>query len=502
MRPTFLGFETARQGVMAAQKALDITGQNISNVNTKGYTRQRLDVFSMVTPTGGIRYSGTKVSCAGQGVYSAGISQIRDPFLDRRFRELNSDTAEAGIKTGVLTDVENVLDNIDTDGIQKVLSKFQSSLSSFATNSTDRKEMANIVAQSAKQLVNAFNSYDTKLQQIEDQTAFEIDTSVTDINATIDKIAALNKQIVNSYVGAGEISMNLVGDYTVSATYGPNELLDARNVLIDSLSTYGDINVDPQDDGSVTIKFAGATVVDGSTSNKLTVDSSTGAFTGVFDDGTVFAPESGSLKGYFEMYNGNGCYATGTQNSTEGIPYYRSVINEFAASIAAEFNAMNVDTSDPLVPRPLFVSSDGISPVDAGNIRIKQTWLDDPMTIIPTTQDGTLDNAHIMRLLSVFDKDVTFGTMGDFTGTFEGYIFNYTNKLSGEIKFQSGKYDSSLTLTTDILNERDATSSVSLDEEGINMMNYQKWYNASARLMTTLDEALNTIINSMGLVGR
>ena len=94
MRSTFLGFETARKSVMASQKALDITGNNISNVNTKGYTRQRLDLFSVVTPSSG-RYKASSVYSSGQGVMSSGTTQIRDPYLDTKYRELNPQAVES-----------------------------------------------------------------------------------------------------------------------------------------------------------------------------------------------------------------------------------------------------------------------------------------------------------------------------------------------------------------------------------------------------------------------
>ena len=504
MRPTFLGIETARKSLMASQKALDITGNNISNVNTTGYTRQRVDLFSMVTTSGGTRYSASKVMCAGQGVYMSGVDQIRDPFLDKKFRELNSDTAEAGIKASILTDIENVLDNIDTEGLQSALMNFQKTMQSFATDSTDRVEIANILTQSAKQLVNVINNYDFKLSQIEDQIKFEVDASISDVNATLNKIAALNKQIADSYVSNGSVSVGLAGDYTVNATYGPNELLDTRNVLIDSLSSYGDIEVQEQKDGTVTIKFAGATVIEGDRATQLScsTDSISGALMLGFDNGSAFDPISGSLKGYIEMYNGNGCYTQGAQNGSEGLAYYKTVIDKFSETLAREFNKMNVDPANPDVERPLFTTSDGSVIVTAKNLRVSDDWINNPMSIIPTDQNGELDNAHIYRLLSVFDKTVEFGENNDFQGTFEGYISFFTNKLSQEITFQSGKFESNDSLTTSILTERDSISAVSLDEEGINMMNYQKWFNASARIMTTLDEALNTIINSMGLVGR
>jgi len=249
--------------------------------------------------------------------------------------------------------------------------------------------------------------------------------------------------------------------------------------------------------------MAGSTVVEGYKCTQLSYreDTATGALVFSYNNGDNFVPTSGSIKGYGEMYNGNGCYAQGAQTGDEGIPYYKSVIDKFAETLATQFNAMNVDTSDPTTDRPLFVSSDGMA-ITSGTIRLSQDWIDDPMSIIPTTQDGTLDNSHVFKLLSVFDQESAFGDKQDFSGTFEGYISYYTNKLSGSISFQNGVYDSSETMTANILDERDSVAGVSMDEEGINLMNYQKWFNASSRLMTTLDEALNTIINSMGLVGR
>ncbi len=504
MRPTFLGFETTRKSLMASQKALDITGHNISNVNTPGYTRQRVDLFSMVTTSGGTRYQASRVQCAGQGVYAAGVDQIRDPYLDKKFRELNSDTAESGIKADILTGVEDILDNIDTEGLQSALLDFQKSMQSFATDSTDRVEIASILTQSAKQLVSTINNYDYKLTQLESQTKFEIDASISDINATLAKIADLNQQIADNYVSNGDVSLSMAGDYTVNATYGPNELLDTRNFLLDSLSQYGDIEVISQNDGTVNVKMGGATVVEGKKSVEVAVSeqSSTGALMLGLSSGETFIPKAGSLKGYIDMYNGNGCYAEGAQNGEQGIPYFKTVIDKFAETFATAFNEANVDPQDPSTERPLFITNDGSFTITAKNLRVSDDWIKDPLSIIPTSQDGSLDNAHVHRLLGVFDKELTFGDRNDFDGTLEGYISYYSNKIAQGIEYEGGKFEANSTLTTSILDTRDATSGVSLDEEGINMMNFQKWFNASARMMTTLDEALNTIINNMGLVGR
>ena len=165
LRPTFMGFETMNKALSAAQKALDITGSNISNVNSLGYSRQRLDLLAINTPGGGLRYD-TAIPLAGQGVGSSGVAQIRDAFLDKRYRELNSDSAMSGTAYKVLTDIENVLDCIDTAGFNEAYTKFKDSLSQFTVDSPNRVEMANATLNYAQQMVSTLKSYDTKLNQI------------------------------------------------------------------------------------------------------------------------------------------------------------------------------------------------------------------------------------------------------------------------------------------------------------------------------------------------
>ncbi len=507
MRPTFLGFETQKKAITASQKALDITGNNIANVNTEGYTRQRLDLFSMVTPMNDSMYAGnSQVMLAGQGVSSPGVDQIRDPYLDKKFREINPLTAEAGVKTGVLTDLENIIDNITSQGLFDVTAKFQESLNAFSSDSADKAELAAITRQSAEQIIYMLSDYSARIDALQTQTFGEMENQISDINATLSKIADLNDLISEAYVTSGEISLTEMADYKVNERYGPNELLDARNVLLDSLSTYGDINVVEEADGTVTVDMAGVEVISGKKATQLyiEVDDVYGTAEVSFGSGEEFNAASGSLKGYLDIYNGNGPYAEGNQTGEYGIPYYESTINEFASKLAEEFNAANAivdpDTGE-VIERDLFVSSDGLR-ITASTIRISQEWVDDPFLAVSTFQDGELDNAHIMKLASLFEKDITFGDNADFTGSFEEYINYYSNRIAQEIDFQSGKYDSSLLLTETVMNERFAVSSVSIDEEGTNMMTYQKWFNAASRMMTTLDEALDTIINQMGLVGR
>ena len=101
MRPTFMGLETAKRGIQVNQKAIDIVGNNISNSKTKGYTRQRLDTVSVHT-YGSSQYNYSSIPLAGQGVDARGVAQIRNPYLDAKFRQQYGDVGYYDQKAAIM----------------------------------------------------------------------------------------------------------------------------------------------------------------------------------------------------------------------------------------------------------------------------------------------------------------------------------------------------------------------------------------------------------------
>ena len=657
LRPTFMGFETMRKSLSASQKALDLTGNNISNVNTLGYSRQRLDLLSITTPGGGLRYN-TAIALAGQGVGSSGVAQLRNEFYDRRYRELNADSAVSGTASKVLTDVQNVLDCIDTDGFNQCYTNFKDALSKFTVDSPNRLELANITLTAAKQMVSAVKSYDSKLNQIKTQTSFELQTGVDRVSEILKQVSDLNEQIANSYISSGDIFMD-GNNYKVNSKYGPNELKDQRNNLIDELSNYGNVRITDNENGSINVEFANYLAVQDRKYSTFHVEEhSTGAMRVYFESQggirTEISPDengisSGAVRGYLDMYNGAGIYSndiltrkdgvetrlgevndilseikqiadaapanmatrlgelqdklndyglsfvinttTGatTLNGTDlavvggdgklqltklsvyptadnksleikagtttitfaatddkllnknlnqtaenffdggsqGIVYYQKLVDALANTMARAFNEANSDTDtiDPLTgtytTRPMFEPSGSGDEITAANIKVSSLWSSNPL-MIAYQPSGTgsvapnmteLDPRYLNKVKKVLtDKlDFTIDSAAVNTGdkvidqndmAIEQYIQYWSNNLGQAISYTNSVYDSADSMAQNIANDRDAVMSVSLDEEGTNMMTYQKWYNASARMMTTLDEALDTIIKSMGLVGR
>ena len=169
MRPTFLGFETQRRTLQIAQKNLDITGNNISNINTPGYTRQRVDMYSMyVSGNRSLRWSSktNNLSMQGQGVNAYGVNQIRDIFIDKRYRENVAVESETSTKVQILTDIEDVLDNFETSGLQFHTIQFFKALQDYSGEKPDSADVANVAANTAVNLCRLLNTYDTELNHV------------------------------------------------------------------------------------------------------------------------------------------------------------------------------------------------------------------------------------------------------------------------------------------------------------------------------------------------
>lgn len=114
----------------------------------------------------------------------------------------------------------------------------------------------------------------------------------------------------------------------------------------------------------------------------------------------------------------------------------------------------------------------------------------------------TLQNTNVLYLISQFDnKSIKFGNAHDFEGSINEYISFLSNRLGQKIEYEMGRNDTAVNTVDGLLDARDDVSAVQIDEEGINMLNYQKWYNASSRLVTALDDLLDKLINGTGRVG-
>ena len=189
MRSTFLGFEVSKRTIQISQKALDITNNNLSNLNTEGYTRQRVDLnSSYMHVTGKYATKLSRLSLSGQGVNAFGVSQIRDPYIDKRYREFTADVAECDVKIEVLEDAERILDDIGNLGLLSNLDSLKAAFAKYATDSPFSKELASVVRNEASSVCQTLRTYYTDLENLRKENVIELNNSIKEVIELIDKI--------------------------------------------------------------------------------------------------------------------------------------------------------------------------------------------------------------------------------------------------------------------------------------------------------------------------
>ena len=579
MASSFFGLYVQRDGLQLAQKGLDITGHNITNIKTEGYSRQRLDVVSVANTAGCLGYN-TQTTLAGKGADAVGVTQIRDKLLDAKVRRYSAELCDTGAKTNVLADIEDILDDVENEeaGLSAIFGNLKASFQSFSATGADRQDLSTVSMNSAESVINVIKNFDKRIGEVELATREDIIATNGRVNTILNQLASLNKQIKDAYVQMDNVYATKSG-YQAEIDYGPLELKDSFNKLCDELSQYMNINVEQQADGTYDVKFADVQLVHNDSyaktdiifsdelearndfaelhisslnsqkewdkcereitpaisaepelekmvkdlneyiyagkvktacelereiigkANELGVDYSPIFINNkdIMSDKQIkglptYAIEvtertdklsGGSISGLFDAYNGKGCYSQVGENNYNGIKYYQETIRSFANTMVREFNAIYKDYNDSVDADKefrLFEFEGGLTEGDVSDLKIADSWKENVLRCVhPNIDDegnldynyDQLDNLYINKILSVFDGKYEFGSEPD-KFTFEGFIQYYGQTVGGDLEYELGNFDSTNIMLTSVSDARDEVMGVSMDEEGVNMMNYQK----------------------------
>lgn len=557
VRATFSGFNTALSALQANQKRLDITGQNLSNMNTAGYTRQQLEASSLNYTNPVSHYSNGNEIAVGFGVSMDRVSQIRDPYLDIQYRSQSADCSYTNRLQTALNSLSKVLDETTISGIRQAFDDVQSTL----TSMQDPAKVSDPIYESElrtkmQSVCNLFNQASRQITQAE-QNEFQRLTGegsseqgdVQKINDILRQIGDLNVQIKRNQV-AGHPSL---------------ELQDERNLLLDELSGYIPIETryykddahsgnnaydydangavigkkDWPDDLEVSMNYIDAQgksqkliLVNGSDLGADGLKKNYGQLSVLNGDhqaaASVSDPANISIK--FEKapsYKGNGPAATndvvyaklngirfeggslqasldmlqktGTGkvingstavDDVRGYQYYSEKLDQLASTFANSMNASNNGQNH--TNRNLLSNStnDSTKDITAGNIGISKGWTSGTVHI---STDGNNRTDTILDMIAAM-KDTT-----KLNGkTFADYMNNLSTQLASDSSSNQTALKTGTTVLNSIQDSRESLSGVSLDEEATNMMAYVSAYNAASRLMTALDEVLNTLISNTG----
>lgn len=518
IRSTFAGFTTGQLALAASQRALDVTGQNIANINTEGYTRQRLDIASLNTQKGDFYNSNSTIK-VGFGVEMTGISQLRDPFLDAQYRSQICKLGTTDAHAAGFEQLTPIFDETTMDGVRAALREITSSLSTLS-NQVGNEEFDTMVRSNMQILLNLFRDNAVRLQDVRDDMQYGFETTdVADLNEIMQNIAELNTSIKNSQI---------LGNPAL-------ELQDQRNLLLDELASYIPITVNYRD-----VEIGPGTYVEVLDVNftdtngmkyTLITDGRYGSFeadisgqpvtlalndaNGTYGIDVTNVLGSGTIKGTLDFLNKSGDF---DNTDFKGLGYYEyslnALVNTFAQVMNEANQAVEIDAAGNVTPvdRPLFETTDGSATFTASNIKIADGWTNGTYRITNSTvvvdgKIGSTANESILNMINLLESDQEFlggpnGATKFFTGSFYDCFANIESTLGVETKSSQTMLENQIAVLNQTSNSRDGVSGVQLDEEGMNLLHYNQSYTAASRYITTLDEALDTLINRTGVVGR
>jgi len=495
MRTTFGTFNIATSGLFASQRSLDVTSHNISNANTVGYSRQ-VSLQRATMPT-----YGDPTGVIGTGVETYDIIRMRSEYLDQKYWGQNKTYNEWRVKQEHLESIEDIFNEPSETGIRKAMDEFFTALEELSKKPGDSTCRV-AVNEKAVVLTTTINRNGNEILNAIRDINFAVKNKVQEINSLAQQIANLNKHIFNFELGG----------------HKANDLRDQRNVLVDQLSSIVNINVSEitGEEGNTyfDIKISGVTLVNHISYNQLDTVEETktkpegdgisdiggGKISRVIWAGTNDQDvkiESGELKGLIDVRDGDG-----SGFSYRGLPYYLNKLNEFAKSFSEAFNAqhkLGIDSAGA-AGQAYFFEETPPKVINCINFKISPAVLANPGLIAASmANDGESNNGNVSKLIELRKSTSMFSTL---QGTPDDFVKSFLSALAVDSSQAQRMTTNSKSLVEQTENRRLSESGVSLDEEMTNMVKFQQAYNASARLITTLDKILDTTVNRLGVVGR
>ena len=481
MVSTFGSLQTAYSGLSAARAGLDVTGQNLANVGTTGYTRQRIVQTEVGAPaqTGFVR--GT-AALAGQGVSVDAIARLASSTLDTRVRFSAGAAAYADTRATALDQLETGLHEPGADGLSAKLDGLWSAWSDLATHLDDPGSASALIG-AAKTVATALSAGSSAIDAQWSATRSALATQVGQLNDAAKQVADLNGAIRTAVASGGTA----------------NELLDQRDQLTEKIATLTGASVRDNGDGTVDVVIGGNPLVQGTTARGVTLDGP--PTLGAMNTTGTGQPSAPSLRwvggsvgpvalGGGSIAGGLSLLAPANDAHTGGaLAEASAAYDRVATDLATTVNARHATGTTPsgATGTAFFALAAGV-PAAQG------------LSVVPTDGSGLATRSATGQ----FDASVLTAIAGIGSGA-GGPDATWATFVTG-VGSASRTASSESTLTglalTNARTQQQSSAGVDMDEENVSLLAYQHAYQGAARVLTAVDEMLDTIINRLGLVGR
>jgi len=445
----------AKSALTVQQYGLQITSHNIANADTEGYTRQRVMTetpMPLETPYGML----------GTGVQVAEIERMREKFLDEQVRIASGDLGRWAQMERTLSEVEGVFAEPSEGGLNSLLREFWDSWRALADN-PESYAARQIVLGKAETLVDAFHRLNRQLRDVQYNMNSLVDSKVEEINRIAGRIAELNVQIL----------------YIESRGSPANDDRDRRDLLLDELSKLVDVQVVEGSDGMVNVFLDGRPLVEGKEVSELATLPV--AEEGHLTEKVVWKQDSrevqisgGELGGILEVRD-------------EKINAYLDMLDRLARTLVEEVNSIHRDgyTLNGATDVDFFKSDvEG-----AADIELSDAVKDTPSNIAASGDGHPGDGSNALAIADLeYEQAIGHFTLDDY---YRSLISQVGQDLQ-EAQFMRDNYE---LLLKRFENERESVIGVSLDEEMIQLIQYQHAYAAAARLTSVVDQIIQTTLD-------
>ncbi len=546
--PLFGSLYIGASGLQTSQNAMNTTAHNMTNVDTKGYTRQQILLNTRTYQTLSVSASAVSYQQYGLGVYYSQTRQVRDMFLDRTYRKESGRSAFYETNVKVIDEMEDLFGEFQGVEFSESLENLWKTVQDLDRDPCDLTNQNLLVSRCNEFLTRASLVY-TGLCDMQDNLNTQIKNSVDTINKYGEELVQINKQIMRAEAGKVEHA---------------NDLRDRRNYILDELSKMGKISYEEDMYGAVTVQFEGVDFVKTESYNKMDVyaDRETGFYTPywpqladyetaswgeripILESATVYDTtqeirsslntDIGSLRSL--LYARGDKRATYQDVAEENIEAYnRDISQSLLMNVQAEFdqlinkvvtaindvlrqaaesepdtdymkardengNVLRDEFGNPIAIQMFeLISDDPEKGFTIGNMIVNEDLKREPGILSFRLKDGSEDKATTARLKAAFSEEThTLNPNLETKVSLIGYYTNLIDQLSITGEASKEIADLQAEVVNETFSAREMIVGVSDSEEMEFMIKFQNAFNASSRYVNVINEMIEHILSTLG----
>jgi flagellar hook-associated protein 1 FlgK len=462
---------SARSGMSAQQLAVQIASQNIANADTEGYSRQRVELATSIStafPYGTI----------GTGVTVQNISRARDAMLDAQYRQDSSGQAKADTMSAALGQIQQIFSEPSDSGLSATLDQFWGAWNDLANDPTSGAAKGAVRA-AGNSVASTLNRFAAQLDQLDQMNRESANADVGQINQLANQVVDYNKKII-----AQESSGHTAGD-----------LRDARDRLLDQLSTLTGGQTVERANGNAAFFVGGRLLLDGAMSKQMEFTDGQPPTIKFTDDPKILVGVGGTLGAKMDIV-------------AKQVPTVMSRLDSIARSLVTTVNSIHNGATAYTGTPPVATTAGNFFSVGSGaatdpaftargmKLDATLTSADKVAASAASAGPGNSDVATAMLALreqTLTITDASGNTVG--TNSINGFFNETVGSLATATKYAEDDATVQKTMASNSLARRTAVSGVSTDEELVSVIQHQHSYQAAARLVSVVDEMTQTLVD-------